>query len=201
MHRNKLSEANEVLQNGRIVVYPTDTLYALGADIYNEDVVRKVFRIKKRPFDIPLPVAVSNFAGIKSIAYINNNARKLAKQFLPGSLTIVLFKKNTIPDIVNSGLSKIAIRIPNNIIALKLLSIFGPLTVTSANVHGKKTPSIIENIKKQFQEDEVLVYLDNGELNGKPSTIVDATYEKPKIIREGTITKNDIYRVIKKYEE
>jgi L-threonylcarbamoyladenylate synthase len=196
MQRNKLSEAIEALQNGRIVVYPTDTLYAFGADIYNEGAVRKVFEIKKRPFDIPLPVAVSNFTGVERIAFVTDNARKLAKHFLPGSLTLILDKKSTIPDIVTSRMNKIAIRIPNNTVALKLLSKFGPLTATSANVHGIKTPGIIKDINIQVREDDVAVYLDYGILQGSPSTIVDATYERPKIIREGVIAKHDILAVI-----
>ncbi|MEA3458581.1 MAG: L-threonylcarbamoyladenylate synthase [Candidatus Thermoplasmatota archaeon] len=196
MQRNKLSEAIEALQNGRIVVYPTDTLYAFGADIYDEGAVRKVFEIKKRPFDIPLPVAVSNFTGVERIAFVNDNARKLAKHFLPGSLTLILDKKSTIPDIVTSRMNKIAVRIPDNTVALELLSKFGPLTVTSANVHGMETPGIISDINMQVREDDVAVYLDYGILGGSPSTIVDATYERPKIIREGAIAKHDILAVI-----
>lgn len=196
MQRNKLSEAIEALQNGRIVVYPTDTLYAFGADIYNEGAVRKVFEIKKRPFEIPLPVAVSNFTGVERIAFVTDNAIKLAKHFLPGSLTLILDKKSTIPDIVTSRMNKIAIRIPDNTVALKLLSKFGPLTVTSANVHGMKTPGIIKDIDMQVREDDVAVYLDYGILQGRPSTIVDVTYERPKIIREGAIAKHDILAVI-----
>ena len=196
MQRNKLSEAIEALQNGRIVVYSTDTLYAFGADIYNEGAVRKVFEIKKRPFDSPLPVAVSNFTDIKRIAFVNDNARKLAKHFLPGSLTLILNKKSTIPDIVTSCMSKIAIRIPDNTVALELLSKFGPLTVTSANVHGMETPGVIKDINMQVREDDVAVYLDYGILQGRPSTIVDVTYERPKIIREGAIAKHNILAVI-----
>jgi len=90
MQRNKLSEAIEALKNGRIVVYPTDTLYAFGVDIYNEGAVRKVFETKKRPFDNPLSIAVPNFFCIEKIAIVNDNAKRLAKHFLPGSLTLIL---------------------------------------------------------------------------------------------------------------
>jgi len=196
MLRNKLSEAIKALQNGRIVVYPTDTLYAIGVNIYNYDAVRKVFKIKKRPLDIPLPVAVRNFTEMKKIAFINYNAMVLAKHFLPGSLTLVLNKKNIVPDIVTSGLNKIAVRIPNNTIALELLASSGPLTVTSANIHDMKTQGNIKDIRMQFKNDDVAIYLDYGVLQGNPSTIIDVSSNETKIIREGSIKKNDILAVI-----
>ena len=199
MLRKKLSEAIEVLQNGSIVVYPTDTLYALGVNIYNENAVRKVFNVKKRPLDVPLPVAVANFTEMKRIAFVNNNARALAKHFLPGSLTLVLNKKNIVPDIVTGGLNKIAVRIPNNTIALELIVNSGPLTITSANIHGKKTLGNIKDISMQLRDDDVAVYLDYGILHGKPSTIIDVSSKEPEIIREGSIKKHDVLAVIKTY--
>jgi L-threonylcarbamoyladenylate synthase len=196
MLRNKLSEVIEALQNGRVVVYPTDTLYAFGVDIYNDNAVRKVFKVKKRPLDIPIPVAVHNFNEMKKIAFVNYNAMVLAKHFLPGSLTLVLNKKNIVPDIVTSGLKKIAVRIPNNTIALELLANYGPLTVTSTNIHGMKTLCKIKDISMQFKDDDVSFYIDSGVLKGKPSTIIDVSSNEPEIIREGSIKKQDVLAVI-----
>jgi L-threonylcarbamoyladenylate synthase len=196
MLKNKLSEAIKALQNGNIVVYPTDTLYAFGVNLYNENAVRNIFKVKKRPLDIPIPVAVNNFDEIKKIAFINHNARVLVKHFLPGSLTLVLNKKNIVPDIVTAGLDKVAVRIPNNSVALELLAISGPLTVTSANIHGMKTQNNIKDIKKQFRKDDVTVYIDYGILQGKPSTIIDVSSNELRIIREGSIKKQDILSVI-----
>ena len=197
MSKIDLSKAITALKRGDVVVYPTDTLYALGADVYNEDAVRRIFEIKKRPFDIPLSVAVASFDGIESIAFDNDNARRLAQQFLPGHLTLILNKKSTISKVVTGGLDKIAVRIPDNEVALELLSKFGPLTATSANVHGMKTSRDIKGINKQFKGGDVAVYLDCGRLNGLPSTIVDVTTKTPKIIREGIITKKDILDAIR----
>ena len=87
-------------------------------------------------------------------------------------------------------------RIPDNNVALELLSQYGPLTVTSANVHGKEVPDVVRDIMVQFNSDDVDVYLDYGKLNGLPSTIVDVTTSKPRIVREGTITKREILDVI-----
>ena len=196
MQRIELSKAIEALQNGDIVVYPTDTLYAFGVDIHNKDAVRKVFEVKKRPLDNPLPVAVSDLAYIEKIAFVSGIARDLAEQFLPGPLTMILNKKNVILDVITDKIDNVAVRIPDNDIALELLSRYGPLTVTSANVHGKEVPDIISDLKMQFNSDDVAVYLDYGKLNGLPSTIVDMTASKPRIVRDGAITKEEILDVI-----
>jgi L-threonylcarbamoyladenylate synthase len=196
MDKLELSKAITALLNGKVIVYPTDTLYGLGADIYNDDAVRKIFEIKKRPNSIPLPVAVSDFDELKKIAFVDDKTQHLAESFLPGKLTLILNKKDCVPDVVTSKLDKVAVRIPDNKIALELLSKFGPLTVTSANIHGTKTPGIISDISMQFKDDDVAVYLDIGELDGQPSTIVDMTEKKIKIVREGAISKRDILDAI-----
>ena len=191
-----LTASITALKDGNIIVYPTDTLYALGADIYNDDAVKKIFKIKKRPFTDPLPVAVSDYTEIDKIAYTNRVAERLSERFLPGPLTIILRKKFPGLDTVTGGLDKIAVRIPDNNIALHLLSRFGPLTVTSANIHGEKTPYVIKEIKMQFRKNDVAEYLDDGRLDNKPSTIVDLTSKKPVIIRKGAIAENEILEAI-----
>ena len=195
MKRNTITNAVKALKTGNIIVYPTDTLYALGADIFNDDSVTKVFTVKKRPFSNPLSVAVADFEAISKIAYTNEFVKQVVERFLPGSLTIILRKKESVSRLVTGGLDNIAVRIPDNKIALKLLSAFGPLTVTSANVHGKKTPYVIKDIMMQFTTD-ILVYLDDGRLDAKPSTIVDLTLEKPRIVRKGSITLEEILDAI-----
>jgi len=192
-----LSKAIKVLHEGGIIVYPTDTLYALGADVFNEDAVKKIYETKKRPMVDPLPVAVSDLAGIEKIAFVDEQTMQLAECFLPGPLTLVLRKKKSIAGVVTGGLDKVAVRVPGNEVALELLSEFGPLTVTSANIHGKKTPYLIKDIKMQFNVDEVAVYLDHGRLDGLPSTIVDMTMDKPSVLREGIITKREIFDAIR----
>ena len=196
MAKLDLSKAIAALANGEIIVYPTDTLYGLGADIYNADAVRKVFEIKKRPMSNPLSVAVSSFNELEKIAFTDDKTRRLAESFLPGKLTLILKKKDCISDVVTGRLDKVAVRIPDNEIALELLSNFGPLTATSANIHGRKTPGIISDISMQFKENDVSLYLDIGKLAGQPSTIVDMTGKQIKIVREGAIAKRDILDAI-----
>jgi len=195
MKKKDFSAALNALNDGKPIIYPTDTLYALGADIYNEMAVRKVFDIKQRPYSIPLPIAVPSIKAIETVAYINETARKISERFLPGTLTIILKKKPSVPDIVTSGFDTIAIRIPNHPIALKLLQRYGPLTATSANLHHKKTPGIIKDILIQL--DVVIpVSLHDGRLNGVPSTIVDLSSTKPQIIRKGSVTEKELRDVM-----
>ena len=197
MDKQILSNAIKALSEGKLIVYPTDTLYALGANIFNEDAVRKVYSIKKRKFNDPLPVAVVNVDEMEKIALVNENARILAKNFLPGKLTLILKKRPNVSDVVTAGLDNIAIRIPDNQIALELLSRFGPITATSANIHGKQTPGTIKNVMKQFKKTDISVFIDDGVLEGKASTIVDASSTHLNILREGDITKKQILEVIR----
>jgi len=195
MKKFELSNAIAALSRGDVIVYPTDTLYALGADIYNEDAVKKVFKIKRRPRNLPFPIAVSNFKEMEKIAYTNDLVKTVVEQLLPGELTVLLFKKDKVSNAITTGSNKVAVRIPGNDIALDLLSKFGPLTVTSANIHRQKTPYVINDITMQFSKD-IQVYLDYGKLDGKPSTIVDLTSKDLVIVRQGSITKKEILDAI-----
>jgi L-threonylcarbamoyladenylate synthase len=195
MKKNDFSAALKALKNGELIIYPTDTLYALGADIYNETAVRKVFDIKQRPYSVPIPVAVPSIQAIETIAYMNDAAYEISNKFLPGTLTIILKKKLCIPDIVTSRTDTIAVRIPNHPIALKLLSDYGPLTVTSANLHQKKTQGTITDILKQLGT-QIPICLNDGKLDTVPSTIVDLTTNIPRIIRKGLITEKELLNVI-----
>jgi L-threonylcarbamoyladenylate synthase len=195
LKKNVIQNAIKSLKSGELIVYPTDTLYALGADIHNEKAVKKVFMIKNRPFSNPLPVAVANFTQMSSIAYTNEMVYKIVTRFLPGPLTLILYKKESVCSLVTGGLDKIAVRIPNNPIALELLQKCGSLTVTSANIHGEKTPYIINEIMMQFTQ-EISVYVDDGRLQGQPSTIIDVTSETPIIVRPGLICLNEIVDAI-----
>jgi L-threonylcarbamoyladenylate synthase len=195
MKKNDFSAALQALKAGEPIIYPTDTLYALGADIYNESAVKKVFTIKRRPFSIPLPIAVSSIKEIETVAFINEAARKIGEKFLPGTITIILKKKPSVPAIVTAGSDTIAIRIPQHPIALRLLCEYGPLTVTSANIHQKKTKGIIKDILQQL-ETSIPVCLRDGRKEESPSTIIDLTIKKPRVVREGSIREKELLDVI-----
>jgi L-threonylcarbamoyladenylate synthase len=195
MKKNDFSAAIKALKEGELIIYPTDTLYALGADIYNETAVKKVFDIKRRPYTIPLPVAVSSIKAIEGIAFMNDTARKVSEMFLPGTLTIILGKKPSVPAIVTGGYDTIAIRIPQHPIALRLLSEYGPLTVTSANIHQKKTQGLIKDILQQL-ETSISVCFHDGRKEGSASTIVDLSMKRPRVVREGSISEKELLDVI-----
>jgi L-threonylcarbamoyladenylate synthase len=195
MKKDDVSAALIALRNGEPIIYPTDTLYALGADIYNETAVRKVFDIKQRPYSVPLPVAVPSIQAIDTVAFMNETAQKLSEKFLPGDLTIILKKKLSVPDIVTSGFDTIAVRVPNHPIAVKLLTQYGPLTVTSANLHQKKTQDNIKDILQQLQT-PITICLTDGRREGVPSTIVDLSTKEPRIVRKGSISEKRLLDVI-----
>jgi L-threonylcarbamoyladenylate synthase len=195
MKKNDFSAAIQALKEGELIIYPTDTLYALGADIYNDTAVKKVFNLKRRPYSIPLPIAVSSIQAIDTIAWMNDTARKVSEKFLPGSVTIILKKKPVVPSLVTSGFDTIAIRIPKNPIALKLLSEYGPLTVTSANIHEEKTQGTIKDILQQIKT-SIPVCLHDGRKEGVASTIVDLSMKKPQVVREGSISEKELLDVI-----
>jgi len=184
-------QATATLKQGNLVVYPTDTLYALGADVFNDAAVRCVFQIKKRPFSLPLPVAVASYEQMDQISFLTKTARILLNEFLPGALTLVLKKRKVLSDLLTGNQNTVAVRIPDDIIALRLLDDYGPLTVTSANIHNEKTPYSVSDIKKIFSSN-ISCYLDSGVRMGEPSTIVDCTMDPPKILRAGSISSDVI---------
>ncbi len=191
--QNEIRKAIKLLKQGELIVYPTDTLYGLGADIFNEEAIKKVYEVKKRPFDLPLSIAIASVDEINEYAYMNEIAYKIAREFLPGAITIILKKRKVIPDIIAK--EKIGIRIPANEIALKIAKEL-PITATSANIHGKNPPKEIKEAKEQLGN-KIALYIDGGKLPGKPSTIVDVSEGKIKIIREGAIRRGEIWKIMK----
>jgi len=190
-----ISIAAEDLRNGKLVVYPTETVYGIAADIYNEKAVKNLYLQKKRPLDMPLSVAVRDKAMAENIALITRPVEKLIDAFMPGPLTIIT-KKTSVPDIVTSTSQKVGIRIPDNEIALKLTEEVGPIITTSANVHSKPDAVSVEAAVEDFG-DNVSTYLDAGRCSlGKPSTIVWIDGDSIEIMRQGTITKEQIEEVL-----
>ena len=189
----KIEEAAKIIKAGGLVIYPTETVYGLAADVSNRIAVLKVFAAKRRPLDNPLSVAVKDLNQADTLAYINRYARKLAKAFLPGPLTIILKKKALLPKELTAGTDKIGIRIPSHPIALKLIELAGPITATSANISGEPAPKTTYDAKKQLGE-RVNFILDGGECKiGEPSTVVDVSVdEEYEILRTGSISRHEI---------
>ena len=192
MSESDLDEVVAVLKSGELIVYPTDTLYGIGADPFNESSVKKVFLAKNRPFDMPLSIAVSNEKMMESVAVLNDNARKLIRSFMPGALTIMLTRKPTIPDILTSGQNQVGIRIPDHPLAIRIIDRFGPITSTSANLHSHKDP-VDAKIPMKDLKDTVAVCIDCGKTTkAVPSTIVDVSDGTVDVIRKGAISQEEI---------
>lgn len=189
---SEIEEYANIIKSGGLTVYPTDTLYGLGADPFNDTAVKKVFIAKSRPFDMPLSIAVSDLRMLESIAVVNNSARQLIEQFLPGPITILLTKKPSISDLLTSGENQIGIRIPDQPFALRFIRMTGPLTSTSANLHSSPNPIDVKMAKKDLGE-SVDIYFDCGKTKfAAPSTIVDISDDDVKIVRTGIIRKEEI---------
>ncbi len=183
----------DLLKKGQLLIYPTDTLYALGADIYNTKALDLLYTLKARPQNQAVPIGVSKLTQIKDLVEISTLATQLATHFLPGPLTLILKTKTSAPNHLRTHQS-LAVRIPDQPLALQLYDSYGPLTLTSANLHGKQAYSVKE-ITTQLNTP--LEAIDIGVLDGQVSTIVDATQNVPKIIREGPITAQMIKEQLK----
>ena len=189
---NEIAEAAAVVQHGGLVVYPTDTLYGLGASIFNEEAVGQVYHVKQRPRSLPLPVAVGCIDDIAKVAYMNEAAQALAEALLPGALTLVLPKRGEVPEKVAGD--TIAVRVPGHQMALQLCREAGPITATSANIHGGRAPTTVAEAHRQLG-DNVDRYLDGGRLPGVASTVVDVTSKDMTIIRRGAIPEERLHDI------
>lgn len=195
--KDNISQAAKTVKNGGLVVYPTDTVYGLGCDPFNTNAVEKVFKAKGERKNKPLPILASEMKAVERIAHMNKNARKIAKAYWPGPLTLVVPKKPTLPNIVTCDLESVGVRIPNHKIALQLITLCDGLLVgTSANKTGEKPPKTAQEAAIQLGE-EIDIILDDGPTPlGLESSIIDLTQEEPKILREGTIKLKNITNIL-----
>lgn len=185
----ELKQCVETLKQGGIIVFPTETVYGIGANAYDEHAVRKIYEIKQRPNEKPLSIMVSNIKEIEKYAIISNEIeRKIIEKYMPGPITIVLKKKPGVFDYISSGKETIGIRIPDNEIILKILnqSKF-PIVAPSANISGKPSGIVLEEILKDFNG-KVDICINGGQAKlSEPSTIVEVKNNRPVILRQGRI--------------
>lgn len=183
-----------LIKNGELVIFPTETVYGIGANALDKDAVSKIFVAKGRPSDNPLIVHIADKRDIeKYVREITPVEQKLIDTFMPGPFTLILPKKDIIPDIVSGGLDTVAIRMPSNVIARGVISFSGvPIAAPSANVSGRPSGTSIEDIRKEL-EGRVSAIIDGGETEiGLESTVVRVIHEIPVILRPGKITDKDI---------
>lgn len=178
-----IDEAIKVLADGGVVLYPTDTVYGLGANIFDSRAVKRVFNIKRRSLLKPLSILLSDVDAIDLVAKVSLSQKDVMKQHLPGPYTFILNKSEIVPRVVTSGSSLVGVRVPDNEIACRLARIF-PITTTSANLSDEEILSTPEDILDQL-DCEVDLVIDVGELSSNtPSRIVDLSRRNPRIIRK-----------------
>ncbi len=187
----RIREAAEIIRNGGLVAFPTETVYGLGADAQNPDASRKIYAAKGRPSDNPLIVHISRFADLRRIAEeVPGEAERLADAFWPGPLTMIVKKNAAVPCETTGGLDTVAVRMPKHPIALALIRESGRLIAApSANTSGRPSPTLAAHVAADL-EGRIPMILDGGEVGiGIESTIIDLTEEIPVILRPGYITE------------
>ena len=195
--QQQVEQGIKILKQGGIVAFPTDTVYGLGASISSNQAVERVYQVKKRPHSIALPLLLADKSQIGEVAEaVPAVAWLLADKFLPGALTIVLFKSKSVPDIVTGGGKTVAIRIPAHPVPIALAQGLGtPIVGTSANLSGKPSSLTAGEVRTQLG-DKVDLIIDGGRCpGGRESTIVDLTGETPLILREGAISREELKQV------
>ncbi len=193
-----IRKAAHLISTGKLVAFPTETVYGLGANAFDKNAVRKIFKAKKRPLFDPLIVHFSDLDMLaKTGILLNDKAKRLAKRFWPGPLTLIVRRPACIPKLVTAGLETMAIRMPAHPVALQLISEAGvPIAAPSANPFGYLSPVTAHHVEEQLGEKAGMI-LDGGSCEvGLESTILDITKNPPVILRPGGITSEKI----EKYE-
>ena len=199
----KLKDSARILKHGGIVVFPTETVYGIGANIWDEVAVKRLYEVKQRPFSKPISLLVSSIDMINEVAKdITELEYALMKAFFPGPFTIILKKKDIVPNIVTANLDTVGIRLPANEIALRLIKYAEiPIATTSSNISGKPSVTNLGDVMSEF-EGKVDCFIDGGSSEiGVASTIVQVIDGKVHILREGSISKAQIDKICLKYNK
>jgi len=195
--QKQIEEGISILKQGGLVAFPTDTVYGLGACVYIQQAVEQLYQVKQRPRSMALPLLLADTSQISEVAEpVPEVAWLLINNFLPGALTLVLPKSNSVPDIITAGENTVAIRIPAHPVPVALVEGLGaPIVGTSANLSGKPSSLTADEVYSQFG-DKVDLVIDGGRCpGGKESTIIDVTGETPIILREGAISGEELKQV------
>ena len=195
--QEQITIAAKHIQEGRLVAFPTETVYGLGANALDPIAVAKIFELKERPTFDPLIVHIASLEDVRKLTKNSDiRVKLLADKFWPGPLTIILPKSDLVPDIVTSGLETVGIRMPDNAIALDLIRQSGcPIAAPSANKFGQVSPTKAKHVRKQLPDVDYL--LDGGSAQvGIESTIISLNNKGFEILRHGVITREEIEQII-----
>ena len=196
--RKIIKQAAAVIKNGGTIIYPTDTVYGIGANALDKKAIEKVFKIKQRQKNKRLSIIVKDIKMAKKFACVNSETEKILNKILPGAVTVILPKKEISLKKLAGNFNSIGIRIPDcEITKLLFTELKIPFTATSANISGNHASGKIQEVIKQFQnkKNKPDLILDAGNLpKSKPSTVIDLTLPKPKILRNGQISEKEIFK-------
>ena len=196
--KNEIKKQSKLLSEGKTVIFPTETVYGLGANALDEDAVKKIYEAKGRPSDNPLIVHIYDKEEVYNLAEnINEKAKTIMDKFWPGPITIILNKKDIVPYRTSGGLETVAIRMPSHLIAREIIKEAGvPIAAPSANISGRPSPTKADHVYEEMNGRVSGIVL-GGDCNfGLESTVLDVTTENPMILRPGSITKEDLEKVI-----
>ncbi len=195
--QKQVEKGIEIIRRGGVVAFPTDTVYGMGAGIYIESGIKRIYEIKQRPSTMALPLLLASAAQIHEIALdISPDGWRLIKKFLPGALTLVVYRTKIVKDIITGGGDTVAIRIPDHPVPCALIQGSGmPLVGTSANLTGKHNLVTADEVRRELGDAVDLVIDAFPSPGGTESTVVDVTGEFPVILREGAISRDEIAAV------
>jgi len=189
---NTIQRALEVLRSGGLVAFPTDTVYGVGAPVFDESAVESIYAAKERPVEKAIPVLIGDGEDLLQVAeQIPAFASKLIARFWPGPLTVLVPKKLSVPFVV-SATSTVGVRVPDHEVARALLRLAGPMAVTSANISSQPSPTTAEEVEAQLGGRIALIVEGGRTPGGVPSTLVDCTGDEIQILREGPLTKEQL---------
>ena len=188
MKKEELLTVVKVLENDGIIVFPTDTVYGIACNGFSETAIQQLYEIKNRPLSKPICVLTDSLDNIKKIAETNQKEEEIIKTYMPGALTIVLKKKNNIPNLLTAGFDTVGVRIPDHQMVLTILKDCSfPLATTSANESGEKEGRDLEDVYKDFFG-KVDIIIDGGpSKSSKASTIIKIEQDQIQVLREGNI--------------
>lgn len=187
----------QALKEGKVIAFPTDTVYGLGVSYYNEDALQRLKESKGRPDEKPIPTMVASLDQLHEISELNEEATKLARELMPGALTLLISRKQSVDGFHTNGLDSIGVRMPDDVFILEMIQKLDcPMLVTSANISGGENT---------FTSDEVLVQLDGridgivlGQAGGDSASTIVNTLDGCRVVRQGIITEEKIKEVISK---
>jgi L-threonylcarbamoyladenylate synthase len=196
--QQQIEKGIEIIRKGGVIAFPTDTVYGLGGGVYIESAIQRIFQVKQRPTEMALPILLADAAQIHEVAMeIPAYGWRLIKEFLPGGLTLVVYRSKVVKDIITGGGDTVAIRIPDHPVPRALIRGCGmPIIGTSANVSGKPPILSAEDVKKEIGDSVDLIIDGLPMPSGMESTVVDVTGEVPVILRVGAIPRAAIEKVV-----